>query len=146
MVWTKKTLIYLAILIMPMLMMNCKNQTKQASNVSEQTQVADQSKVKIYYFHGKQRCRTCVAIQEVAEAAFKENFGENTEVAFVEVDFSDRANSALADKYEVSFSSLIIATTTEHTDLTELAFANALSNPDLLKQTVVENTNNYLQQ
>lgn len=144
--WTKKTLVYLAILIVPMVMMNCKNQTKQASTASEQTQVADQSKVKIYYFHGKQRCKTCLSIQQVAQEAFKANFGENAEVGFVEVDFSDKANAALADKYEVSFSNLIVATETEHTNLTELAFANALNNPDLLKQAVIDNTNNYLQQ
>lgn len=145
MVWTKKTIIYLAILLMPLVLLNCKNQTKKANTASEQTQVADQSTVRIYYFHGKQRCKTCLTIQQVAEEAFKENFGENSKVVFLEVDFSEKANSALADKYEVAFSSLIIATATEHTDLTELAFYNAVSNPDSLKQAVVDCTNKYLQ-
>jgi DNA polymerase III delta prime subunit len=146
MIWIKKILISLAILLIPMAMMNCKKNEKQANTASVETQVSDKSKVKIYYFHGKQRCKTCVTIQKIAEEAFKENFAENNEVAFIEVDFSDRANTVLADKYEISFSSLVIATATDHIDLTELAFSNALSNPDLLKQKVIENTNKYLKQ
>lgn len=146
MICIKKMLIYLAILLMPIAMMNCKKDEKQVNIDSVETQVSDKSKVKIYYFHGKQRCKTCVTIQKVAEEAFRENFAENNEVVFIEVDFSDKANTALADKYEISFSSLIIATATDHIDLTELAFSNALSNPDLLKQTVIDNTNKYLKQ
>ncbi len=144
MVLKTKALIYIALLIMPFVMLNCKQQTKQSGSETAQVQAAADDAVKIYYFHGRMRCATCIAIQEAAQQTYKEHFTGNDNVTFHEIDFSDRANSALADKYEIAFSSLIIAKGEEHVDITELAFYNVMNKPDLLRQAIKENTEKFL--
>jgi hypothetical protein len=100
--------------------------------------------VQVYYFHGKQRCITCVTLQKVAEEAVKESFGTNKDVAFVEIDFSEKANQALAEKYEIVFSSLVIASGDEYIDITDQSFALVMRNPDGLKALIAQETNSLL--
>lgn len=38
---------------------------------------ADPSTVYVYYFHGKQRCKTCVAVQNYAKEAIELMYGDN---------------------------------------------------------------------
>jgi thiol-disulfide isomerase/thioredoxin len=102
------------------------------------------ARVQVYYFHGKQRCVTCVTLQKVAEEAVKENFGANKDVAFVEIDFSERANQALAEKYEIVFSSLVIALGDAFKDITDESFALVMRNPDGLKALIAQETNAFL--
>lgn len=123
------------------------NGEEQATGQEEQvTANVSNAKVQVYYFHGKQRCPSCVAIQKVASEAVSEAYGDDPEVEFVEVDFSIKANEALADKYEVAWSSLIIASGDKHTNLTEEGFANAMRNPEELKKMIIDHANNYLTQ
>jgi len=105
---------------------------------------ANDAKVQVYYFHGKMRCVTCVSLQEVAQQAIMENFADNKDVAFHEIDFSERANAALAEKYEVVFSSLIIANEDEYKDITDQSFAMVLGDPAGLKALIVAETNAFL--
>jgi hypothetical protein len=98
----------------------------------------------VYYFHSKQRCKTCLAIQDVADVTIKENFSDNGNVIFEEVDYSEAANEKLADKYEIAMSSLIIAKGEKHQNLTEVAFAHAVRNPAVLKTTIIETVNKFL--
>lgn len=102
------------------------------------------AKVQVYYFHGKQRCITCVSLQKVAEEAVKENFGTNKDVTFVEIDFSEKANEALAEKYEIVFSSLVIASGDAFKDITDESFAMVMRNPNGLKALIVQETNAFL--
>ena len=50
-----------------------------SGNSSVKTLVAndDPNSVYVYYFHGKQRCKTCIAVQDVAQEAVKEMYGDN---------------------------------------------------------------------
>lgn len=129
---------FLITLFVPLLLISCKqnNQNNQTNN-----EAIAEAKVKIYYFHGKQRCKSCVAIQKVAEETFNETYKNNKDVIFQEVDFSKKENDALAEKYEVAWSSLIIATDEKYQNLTDIAFANALSNPQVLKEEIIKQTN-----
>ena len=104
----------------------------------------DEAKVHVVYFHGKQRCPACLAIQSVASEIVTESFGDNPDVMFVEIDFSKRENYDLAEKYEIAWSSLIIIAGDRHVDLTEDAFANAVRNPEKLKELIIEHTSKYL--
>lgn len=126
------------------LMVGCGQKSNQSSQVQIEQQksvdVAGESKVMVYYFHGKQRCKTCLTVQKVAQETIATKFGDNPEVKFVEVDISDKANQALADKYEISWSSLVLATTNSHVDLTDQAFSMALSNPQALSDFLTEET------
>jgi hypothetical protein len=140
----KRIALFLSLATLAMGMVSCGGSTEKKSTETAKIEVAETAKVTVYYFHGKQRCKTCISVQKVAEEAISEKFGGNDEVKFVEVDFSESANAALADKYEISFSSLVVATDAEHIDITEFAFANALSNPDALKETLTSEVNNFL--
>ncbi|TCO08383.1 nitrophenyl compound nitroreductase subunit ArsF family protein [Natronoflexus pectinivorans] len=121
-----------------------QTQSGQSSQKTTSVSDADEAKVLVYYFHGRMRCQTCVNIQEVVQTTIKENFKENPEVVFLEVDFSDRANSDLAEKYEIAWSSVVIATEDDHTNLTDQAFALVMNNPEGLKSLVVKETKKFL--
>lgn len=129
--------------IIALMAMAC-GQSGQSSSQTTGAEMVDEAKVTVYYFHGRMRCQTCLNIQSVVNSAVEENFADNDEVTFVEIDFSDRANAALADKYEIAFSSVVIATANAHTNLTDEAFAMVMNNPDGLRQLVVDETNKYL--
>lgn len=97
--------------------------------------------VEVLYFHGNQRCPTCKAIEEqtkeVISAAFADETKDGT-LVFKALDIDE--NEALADKYRVTWSSLILV---DHDsgeekveDLTKFAFGNALKSPDTFRSTL----------
>lgn len=110
----------------------------------EQTQSQEvNNRVEILYFHGKQRCATCMAIEknakEVIEAQFAEEIKNGT-VVFKAIDISKPENEKIAEKYEVTWSSLFISKWIDgketYENLTEYAFANARKNPDAFKSEI----------
>lgn len=145
----KKNLFLLAILAFVMVSCGNKTQTdnKPATETADVsvTNAQDASIINVYYFHGKQRCKTCLAIEDVAKNVIEANYKDNPKVKFVEVNIDEAKDQALVEKYEVTFSSLIIAKGDNHTDLTEQAFANAVNSPDvlvgLIKDEVTKNLN-----
>lgn len=132
------------LLVLAFALVSCGGSAEKQSANSENTVIAQSAKVMVYYFHGKQRCKTCLAIQKVAEETVTENFAENDDVKFMELDYSDKANESIAQKYEVASSSLFIVTADAFTNLTDIAFANAVRNPDDLKETIVVEVEKYL--
>lgn len=127
-----------------MLLAGCGGQAKQET--VEQTSFQEETaKVLVYYFHGKQRCKTCVAIQQIAQETVKESFIDNEEVRFVEIDFSDQSNGALAEKYEVAWSSLIVVSGEKFVNMTDEAFTKALSDAAGLKVSLIKTINEYLE-
>ena len=95
--------------------------------------------VEVLYFHGAQRCATCMAIEkntkELLEAAYAEQL-KSGKLVFSSVDITKE--EALAERYEVSWSSLILVDYDKSgkesaTNLTEFAFGNARTAPDKFK-------------
>lgn len=98
---------------------------------------ADASTVYVYYFHGKQRCKTCMAVEEVAKKAVSGlNSPIDAAVKFVEVKTDEADNAALVEKYQVTWNALIIAKGDDHVDITKEAFANAINQPDSLYRII----------
>lgn len=120
--------------------------TGQAGESREATglEVLDNAKVTVFYFHGKQRCVTCVTLQEVTQQAVAENFSGNADVQFLEVDVSEPENKALADKYEIVFSSLVVATSKAQKDITQEAFDLVMTQPETLKALIAQEVNAFL--
>jgi hypothetical protein len=104
------------------------------------------AKVHVVYFHGPQRCKTCLAIQRVASELVASEYADNPEVKFSEIDFSLAENDALAEQYEIAWSSLILVSGDQHVDLTDQAFANAVKNPDALRKIINEEIANLFNQ
>ncbi len=70
-------------------------------------------KVVVYYFHGNRRCPTCLGIQRSIEETIDEVFKQeiaNGELVFEEINYEENANKHFVQKYELSFSTMIVAT------------------------------------
>ncbi len=68
-------------------------------------------RVVVYYFHKNRRCRTCVGIQQAIKATIDERFGEETAsglLTFREVNIDEPANAQFVQKYDLSFSSMVV--------------------------------------
>lgn len=119
---------------------------KSGAAKTEQTQLQEtKDHVEILYFHGKQRCATCVAIEKNAREAVEAQFADklkNGTVVFRTIDISKAENEKIAGKYEVTWSSLLVSSWKDgketYEDLTGYAFANARTAPDTFKSGVIE--------
>ena len=110
----------------------CGNKNTKGSKAQEQQPPKDH--VEVLYFHGKQRCITCAAIEK--------NTKEDGSLVFKSIDISQSENEEIINKYEVTWSSLFITKWKNGKDstenLTEYAFAKALSAPDTFKANVTQ--------
>lgn len=125
----------------------------QASDktVTENSEVTAKDHVEVLYFHGKQRCATCMAIENNTLAVMNESLVEQVkkgEVVFKVIDISKKENEKLAEKYEVTWSSLFVVCykngreTAEN--MTQFAFGNARKSPDVFKAGLVKTVNDML--
>ena len=106
-----------------------------------QTKAAD--RVEVLYFHGKQRCATCMAIEKYAREVVEKDFAveqKQGRVVFRVVDISTAEGERLAKSYRVSWSSLYVNGwkngKEKRNDLTQFAFKNARKHPEAFKQGV----------
>lgn len=105
--------------------------------------------VEVLYFHGRQRCLTCRAIEKYSKETVYADFADmvkKKKVRFREVDISTDEGGELAKKYRVSWSSLYVnrhkGKAETRSDMTAYAFKNARSNTkafkDALKQKITQ--------
>jgi hypothetical protein len=67
--------------------------------------------VEVIYFYGKVRCKTCIDIESTTKNVVRSRFAkelETRQVVYRTIDFSQSKNKALAKKYQISWSSLIL--------------------------------------
>lgn len=102
------------------------------------------NRVEVLYFHGKQRCITCNAIERLTKEALAQNFASELKsgsVVLKVIDISKKENAALANRYEVSWSSLYVnrwaGGKEQVNNLTEFSFGNAKNSPEKFKSGVV---------
>jgi len=129
-------IIILAVLSLTACGNRSKNKAAETANVETTAQTADPSTVYVYYFHGKQRCKTCIAVGDVTEKTIKDMYAGNPNVKFIEVKTDEDANAALVEKYEVTWNALIIAKGDNNTEITKQAFASAVNNPENLTDLI----------
>jgi len=135
-----KRIIFLSFAILSLLACGQKS-TTEAPGTSESID----AEVKVYYFHGPQRCKSCLAIEDAARKAVAENFTDPAKVQFVEVELSDKRYSELIEKYEIAWSSLVIEKGILYTNMTDKGFSMALGDPEGLKNAVTAEINRYLE-
>ncbi len=118
----------------------CKN-SNNAKCVISPSSVSSNDVVEVIYFHGKQRCATCMAIENETRNVVEGDLAglqESGNVRMRVVDFSTDEGKVLANKYKVTFSSLFVVANPGENEqaenLTNLGFAKARSNADAFRQ------------
>lgn len=105
--------------------------------------------VEVLYFHGKQRCVTCKAIEKYSkEVVFSDMaaLAKKGKVKFRVIDISTEEGEKMAKNYRVSWSSLYVNKWKDgkeiRNDMTRFSFSNARNNTaefkTKLKEKVVE--------
>ncbi|MGN0281797.1 MAG: nitrophenyl compound nitroreductase subunit ArsF family protein [Prevotella sp.] len=120
-----------------------------AMTTMAQTKAKDH--VEVMYFHGKQRCVTCKAIEKYAREVVDNTFAaekKNGKVVFKTVDISTAEGEKIAKDYRVSWSSLYVNGWKDgkekRNDMTQFAFKNARNNSEEFKKGVSGKINELL--
>lgn len=139
----KKVMMFLALMIG---LVSCGS----GDNTSN-TKNPEKNRVEVVYFHGKQRCATCMAIEKNAKEVVNTMFSnevKNGTVVFKTVDISTPEGKRMADQYEVTWSSLFVNRWKDgketRNNMTEFGFANARKNPDGFKKGIEKKVYEYL--
>lgn len=134
---------------MAVLLTACGGNTQRSDKQSTpetNVQAIDASTVFVYYFHGKQRCKTCIAVGNVAEETIKESYADNPGIKFVEIKTEEKQNEKLVEKYKVTWNALIVSKGDDNIDITKQAFANAVNSPEKLTALIKTEIDNRLTQ
>ncbi len=121
------------------------NKSESTASKAAVEAAIDPSITQVYYIHGKQRCKTCVAVGEVSKKTVETLYGGNEKVRFIEINTSEAGNEGLIEKLGVTFNALVVAKGEQSTNLTEQAFASALNNPESLEAKLKETIDSYQQ-
>ena len=107
--------------------------------------------VEVLYFHGEQRCPTCIAIGNNTIDVVKKDFAQQVkagQVRFKEIDISTPEGEKIADKYRVTWSSLFVNQWKNgketRCDMTRFGFENARSNTPAFRTGLKNKINQLL--
>jgi len=107
--------------------------------------------VEVLYFHGKQRCPTCIAIGDNSKDVVYKDFSNQVkagQVRFKEIDISTSEGEKIADRYHVTWSSLFVNQwkngKEKRNDMTRFGFENARSNTTAFRTGLKNQINQLL--
>ena len=109
------------------------------SSDNELLSQTNKNAVKVYYFHFTRRCATCNAVETESKKALESIYPEqiqNGRITFLSVNIEETKNKSLAKELKVSGQTLLIVKGEKQTNLTNLAFMYARSNPKKLKEEI----------
>jgi hypothetical protein len=125
------------IILSALMLLSCGNRSNSENNITADankvTIETNDSIINVLYFHGTQRCKTCIAVGGITKETIDSLYSGNKKVVFTEVDTDKPEFSEITEKFQISWSSLIISNGEKKIDLTDFAFANALKSPELLR-------------
>jgi hypothetical protein len=124
--------------------------TKTENKTDDTASVFSAAAIQIYYFHGERRCPSCIAIGEQTEKVLLEEYSDLVKagtIAFSDINVDEEKNFALAEKYQIAGSALLIVKTTEGkeeiADLTGDGFKLARNMPEMFRSKVIETINQF---
>lgn len=135
------------ILLTLSIMSSCGVEQKSQHNktITQNAEVSKNDIVEVLYFHGKQRCVTCNAIEKLSKEVVENNFSQQLKdgkIVFKVVDISTVEGEKIADKYEVTWSSLFVNKfekgVEKRHNLTEIGFGYAKNQPEIFKKMIQE--------
>lgn len=137
----------LSLILLAALTLACR----QSPAVKDSEHAARTDGVEILLFHADRRCPTCTAIERLTREVVENDFaGQRAggELSMRVIGISDHRD--MADRYEVSWSSLIVirhdGDSERVEDMTRFAFANARTNPERFKDGLKEKITELLQE
>ena len=117
-------------LIISVLFFTCKQPVKQVDNF------IFSAKVEIFYFHPTKRCAICNAVENNTQKLLAELFKNQIDkgnIRFTSFNFEEERNQEIVNKYQISFSSLLLIKRDSineiKIDLTDKAFQYAQIKP-----------------
>ena len=130
---------WMCILIISYTMISCGHKQNYNDKISSDTD-KDKDCIEVLYFHTKKRCITCNAIEsltkEVIDTYFTDTINKNR-VIFKVINISTKEGEKIADKYEVTWSSLFVNKWVEGKEsvnnMTDFAFSFSRNSPDKFK-------------
>lgn len=134
------SLILLAIIALT----SCGNsRNNQSASTQSATKNNQKEYIEVLYFHGKQRCITCNAIEKLTKEVIDKDFAEqsgNGKVVFKMIDISTKEGEKIADQNEVTWSSLFINKWKDgkevKNNMTDFGFSYAKNFPEEFKAGV----------
>lgn len=109
--------------------------------------------IEVLYFHGAQRCITCRAIETNIVALLDSLYSKeqaDDRIIYKVIDISKKENGQIADKYEVTWSSLFVNGWKDGKEnvnnMTEFSFSNARKSPDKFKEGIKNKVDELLKQ
>lgn len=101
--------------------------------------ISEKAKVEVYYFHYTRRCATCQAVEDEAKKDLNSLYPElmkSGKIVFKSVNLDEDQSAGIAETCKAEGQSLLIICGKKRFDLTENAFMNARTKPELLKQEI----------
>lgn len=118
---------------------------------TQAAKAANGNVVEVMYFHDKQRCVTCLAIEKLTKEVVEKDFAKEVKqgkVRYREIDISTAEGEKIADRYEVTWSSLFVnqwkGKKETRNNMTKFGFANARKDPDAFKAGLRNKINELL--
>lgn len=134
----KKVLLIAAIAILSISFGNCSNGKANTDDKNSSSTSVSAASIQILYFHGDRRCPTCIKVGEVSQNLYNTKYSKNSVVTFKEVNIDKDENKAIAEKYQVTGSSLMIDVNGEVKNITVDAFKYAKTDPSKLEALIIE--------
>lgn len=106
----------------------------QASTPEAEHEQAASGRVEVLYFHGKKRCATCNAIEQLTKETVEGLGRRDVTVRILEIG----QNEELAQRYGVAWSSLLVVRGDSVRDLTRMGFSLARSRPEEFRARLTE--------
>ena len=110
------------------------NSSKESAKTKSEAKAIEKGTLMVYSFHTNQRCITCKAIEKLTKEVVEEM--GNDKIKLEVINISDKWNEALADKYEVTWSSLVLDNGAKANNVTQMAFQYAKNQPDVFKSNL----------
>ena len=108
-------------------------------------------KVKVIYFHGTNRCMTCLNMEKYTKELLEEEYSKelnSKQLVFEIVNFDDDAQKEITEKYNVESSTLLLVKIKNGkekvTDLTDIGFTYAKNEPEKFKGEIRKKLNEKL--
>ena len=140
------------VFIAGIILISCGNGAKEKTETAN-SETMQNDRVEVLYFHGAQRCITCRAIETNTVALLDSLYSQekaNGKIIYKVVDISKKENEAIADKYEVTWSSLFVNGWKDGKEnvnnMTEFSFSNARNAPDKFKEGIKSKIDELLKQ